>query len=159
MLQVVSVRVSVTSLSLSFRPSVSQTVDWYGNTRLRVFIALPQMGPWQHVRDQNVLYLSCQAVPRDQNGPSPLGEAGTWGLFSSTLQIEVLIVSFGIAELLLLLKVQMGRGERKCKQLLCQLLSGSCGQTHEQAEVRLQAIQKMDHKSTADISTYYQGSH
>lgn len=68
--------VSVTSLSLPFFspfPSLSQTVDWYGNTRLRVFLALPQMGPWQHVRDQNVLYLSCQAVPQDQNGSRPLG--------------------------------------------------------------------------------------
>lgn len=53
-------------------PSPSQTVDWYGDTRLHVFLALPQMGPWQHVRDQNVLYLSCQAVPRDQNGSRPL---------------------------------------------------------------------------------------
>lgn len=58
-------------------PSLSQTVDWYGNTRLCVFLALPQMGPWQHVRDQNVLYLSCQAVPQDQNGSRPLwGEDG-----------------------------------------------------------------------------------
>lgn len=84
MLRLVSVRVSVTSLSPSFFPppppllcpSVSQTVDWYGDTRLRVFLALPQMGPWQHVRDQNVLYLSCQAVPRDQNGCRPLGGGG-----------------------------------------------------------------------------------
>lgn len=26
-----------------------------------VFLVQPQMGPWRHVRDQNVLYLSCQA--------------------------------------------------------------------------------------------------
>lgn len=65
--QVLSACVSVTttnsSLSLNFpaSPPFSQTADWYGDTRLRVFLALPQMGgPWQHVRDQNVLYLSCR---------------------------------------------------------------------------------------------------
>lgn len=78
MLQVVSVYVSVTSLS-SLPPSLSQTVDWYGDTRLRVFLVLPQMGPWQHVRDQNVLYLSCQAIPRDQNGSRPLRREGGEG--------------------------------------------------------------------------------
>ena len=61
-------------LSLSpSSPSLYQAVDWYGDTRLCVFLALPQMGSWQHVRDQNVLYLSCQAFPQDQNGSRPLG--------------------------------------------------------------------------------------
>lgn len=98
------------SLCLS-SPSLSQTVDWYGDTRLRVFLALPQMGPWQHVRDQNVLYLSCQAVPRDQNGSRPFG-AGGGGAFShpfSLTHFEVLIVSFGMAKDLLLLKGANGR--------------------------------------------------
>lgn len=92
-------------LSSPFLPSLSQTVDWYGDTRLCVFLALPQMGPWQHVTDQNVLYLSCQAVPRDQNGSCPLeGMVGKGGSFfsplSPSLQIEILIV-------FLLLMVQM----------------------------------------------------
>lgn len=101
MLQVVSVDVSVTFLSLAFfaSPSLSQTVDWYGDTRLCVFLALPQMGPWQHVRDQNVLYLSCQVISLDQNGSRPLsggcGEAFfSPHSFSSTHQIEVLIAFF-----------------------------------------------------------------
>lgn len=93
------------SPSLSFLlPSPSQTVDWYGDTRLHVFLALPQMGPWQHVRDQNVLYLSCQAVPRDQNGSRPLLGGGEK---PSLFQSRFLIVSFGMAKWLLLLKVQM----------------------------------------------------
>lgn len=59
------------------------------------------MGPWRHVTDQNVLYLSCQAIPRDQNGSGPLGgEGGEEGrLFrplSPGLQIEVLIVSSAV---------------------------------------------------------------
>ena len=53
--------VSNASGCICLSPFLSQTVDWYGDTRLRVFLAQPQMGPWQHVRDQNVLYLSCQA--------------------------------------------------------------------------------------------------
>lgn len=75
--QLVSVYVSVTSRSPPSPPPPFQTLDWYGSTRLRVFLALPQMGPWQRVRDQNVLYLSCQALPHDQNGSRPLGWRGT----------------------------------------------------------------------------------
>lgn len=125
-------------------PSLSQTVDWYGDTRLGVFLALPQMGPWQHVRDQNVLYLSCQAVPSDQDGSCPLGVEMGRLAFSPTLQILLLIVSFG-NNVCCMLKVHMEGGERNCSQLLYQLLCGSCIPTYDQ-EVKLQAIPQQKKK-------------
>lgn len=84
------------SLLLSSAPIASLPLpdSWlvWGDTRLHVFLALAQMGPWEHVRDQNVLYLSCQAVPQHKNG-IPLRSV-RWGIyreaFSPALQIKVL---------------------------------------------------------------------
>lgn len=96
MLQVLSVDVSVTSLPLPFFPSPPSLRQLTGMaTPHCVFLALPQMGLWQHVRDQNVLYLSCQAILHDQNWTHPpvAGDWGGGGSLSSTLLIEVLTAS------------------------------------------------------------------
>lgn len=69
--QVLSACASVTtttpSLSLNFPASFpfSQTADWYGDTRLRVFLALPQMGGHGSMSGTRMFFIS---AVRDQNG-------------------------------------------------------------------------------------------
>lgn len=72
--QVLSACASVTattpSLSLNFptSPPFSQTADWYGDTRLRVFLALPQMGGHGSMSGTRMFFISAVG---DQNGSQP----------------------------------------------------------------------------------------